>query len=134
MCGEKRTFTHSRVMIRAAMDCGVEAVEDHGLDGPVKRSSEIRERPRAEILEQGFNRELNSFTQTYGDREVDSSLLVLPQVGFLAYDHERMLGTSRLEHDLLDGAGLLVRYRTEACADGLTPGETPLSCVLFLAC
>lgn len=54
----------------------------------------------------------------------------LPQVGFLAYDDDRMLGTvSRLEHDLLDGAGLLVRYRTEACADGLAPGEHP-----FLAC
>lgn len=130
MRGDKRTFTHSRVMMWAAMDCGVKAVEDHGLDGPVKRWSEIREQLRAEILEQGFNRDLNSFTQTYGDSEVDGSLLVLPQVGFLAYDDDRMLGTvSRLENDLLDGAGLLVRYRTEACADGLAPGEHP-----FLAC
>jgi len=81
-------------------------------------------------MEQGFNTEINSFTQTYGDTEVDASLLVLPQVGFLAYDDEKMLGTvSRLEHDLLDESGLLVRYRTEACPDGLAPGEYS-----FLAC
>lgn len=130
MRGEQRFFTHSRVMMWAAMDCGVKAVEEHGLEGPVTRWSEIREQLRAEIMEQGFNTEINSFTQTYGDTEVDASLLVLPQVGFLAYDDERMLGTvSRLEHDLLDGSGLLVRYRTEVCPDGLAPGEYP-----FLAC
>jgi GH15 family glucan-1,4-alpha-glucosidase len=130
MRGEKRFFTHSRVMMWAAMDCGVKAVQEHGLEGPAKRWSEIREQLRAEIMEQGFNTEINSFTQTYGGTEVDASLLVLPQVGFLAYDDERMLGTvSRLEHDLRDGSGLLVRYRTEACPDGLAPGEYP-----FLAC
>lgn len=130
MRGEKRDFTHSRVMMWAAMDCGVRAVEEHGLDGPVGRWAEIRDKLRVEILELGFNRTINSFTQTYGRTEVDASLLVLPQVGFLAYDDDRMLGTvSRLEHDLLDGTGLLMRYRTEACLDGLEPGEHP-----FLAC
>ncbi len=130
MRGEKRDFTHSRVMMWAAMDCGVRAVQEHGLDGPVGRWAEIRDGLRTEILERGFNREINSFTQTYGRTEVDASLLVLPQVGFLAYDDERILGTvSRLERDLLDGTGLLMRYRTEACLDGLEPGEHP-----FLAC
>ena len=51
----------SRVMMWAATDCGVKAVEDHGLDGPIKRWSEIRQQLRAEILKEGFNSELNSF-------------------------------------------------------------------------
>ncbi len=130
MRGEKRHFTHSRVMMWAAMDRGVQAVQDHGLDGPAERWMEIRDGLRAEILEHGFNSEINSFTQTYGGTEVDASLLVLPQVGFLAYNDDRILGTvSRLERDLLDGTGLLIRYRTETCLDGLQPGEHP-----FLAC
>ncbi|CAH0280138.1 Trehalase [Arthrobacter sp. Bi83] len=130
MRGEKRDFTHSRVMMWAAMECGVRAVQEYGLDGPVGRWAEIRDGLRTEILEQGFNSTINSFTQTYGGTEVDASLLVLPQVGFLAYDDERILGTvSRLERDLLDEAGLLMRYRTEACLDGLEPGEHP-----FMAC
>lgn len=130
MRGEKRDFTHSRVMMWAALDRGVRAVEQHGLDGPVERWGELRDHLRSEILERGFNKEINSFTQTYGRTDVDASLLVLPQVGFLAYDDDRILGTvSRLERDLLDGNGLLLRYRTETCLDGLAPGEHP-----FLAC
>ena len=47
-------------------------------------------------------------------------------MGFLAYDDKEFSGTvSRLERDLLDEAGLLMRYRTEACLDGLEPGNTP---------
>lgn len=130
MRGEEKDFTHSRVMMWAALDCGVRAVQEHGLDGPALRWEELRDELRAEILEFGFNLEINSFTQTYGGTEVDASLLVLPQVGFLDYDDGRMVGTvSRMERELLDGAGLLLRYRTDACQDGLRPGENP-----FLAC
>lgn len=81
-------------------------------------------------MERGFNRELNSFTQVYGGTEVDASLLQLPQVGFLPVDDPAILGTvERIEQDLLDGEGLLLRYRTGSSDDGLAPGEHP-----FLAC
>ncbi|WP_371706662.1 glycoside hydrolase family 15 protein [Pseudarthrobacter sp. NIBRBAC000502772] len=128
--GTAEYFTHSRVMMWAAFDCGVRAVRDHGMSGPIKRWEELCERLRAEIMDQGFNRELKSFTQTYGGRHVDAALLVLPQVGFLAYDDENMLGTvALLEKELLTEEGLLMRYRTETGIDGLEPGEHP-----FLAC
>lgn len=130
MRGEPRHFTHSRAMMWAAFDRGVCAVRDHGLDGDAGRWEELRDRLRDELLEEGFDEELGSFTQSYGSREVDASLLVLAQVGFVAHDDPRMLGTvARLERDLMDDAGLLRRYRTAAAADGLPPGEHP-----FLAC
>lgn len=130
MRGEQKDFTHSRVMMWAALDCGVRAVRQHGLEGPAERWEVLRAGLRSEILEHGFNSDINSFTQVYGGVEVDASLLILPQVGFVHYDDPRMLGTvARLERDLLDPGGLLLRYRTEACADGLEPGENP-----FLAC
>jgi GH15 family glucan-1,4-alpha-glucosidase len=130
MRGEAQYFTHSRVMMWAAFDCGVRAVHDHGLTGPAVHWAELRERLRKEILDRGFNTELNSFTQTYGGRQVDAALLALPQVGFLAFDDERMLSTVvRLERDLMTDRGLLLRYRTETGLDGLEPGEHP-----FLAC
>jgi GH15 family glucan-1,4-alpha-glucosidase len=84
----------------------------------------------AEVVDLGFNRDLNSFTQTYGGQQTDAALLALPQVGFLAYDDERMLSTvAQLERELLTAEGLLLRYRTETGVDGLEPGEHP-----FLAC
>ncbi len=130
MRGEPDYFTHSRVMMWAAFDRGVRAVRDHGLEGQADRWETCRDELRAEILEQGFNWDINSFTQTYGREPLDASLLQLPQVGFLAYDDPMMLGTvERLEKELLDEHGLMLRYRTEDSFDGLEPGEHP-----FLAC
>ena len=130
MRGSTQYFTHSRVMMWAAFDCGVRAVRDHGLPGPLEHWQELRELLRAEILNKGFNCDLGSFTQTYGGRQADAALLALPQVGFLAYSDQRMLGTvSLLEKELLTDEGLLLRYRTETGVDGLEPGEHP-----FLAC
>lgn len=66
MRGKLQHFTHSRVMMWAAFDCAVRAVRDHGLSGPQEHWTEIRDGLRKEIMERGFNRELNSFTQVYG--------------------------------------------------------------------
>ncbi len=130
MRGDPHYFTHSRVMMWAAFDRGVQAVQTSGLPGPVERWAELRDRLKAEVLAQGFNQELNSFTQTYGGTTTDASLLVLPHVGFIDYDDPKMLGTvARMENELLDADGLLLRYRTDSGLDGLEPGEHP-----FLAC
>ena len=66
--GEPQHFTHSRVMVWAAFDRAVEAVEQHGLDGPVERWRQAREEVRAEVLEQGVDRERTTFVQHYATR------------------------------------------------------------------
>lgn len=127
--GPARHFTHSRVMIWAALDRGVRAVREHGLTGPADRYEELRDRVRGEIEERGYDPVRNTFVQYYGGSSVDAALLQLPQVGFCAPTDERMLGTvAAIEDDLLRD-GLLLRYRTEEGVDGLPPGEHP-----FLAC
>jgi GH15 family glucan-1,4-alpha-glucosidase len=120
-------------MIWAAFDRAVKAVEDFGLEGPVDDWRRLRDATRDEIEEHGFDRGRNSYVQAYGGTEVDASLLVLPQVGYLPADDPRMLGTvAALEQDLL-ADGLLLRYRTEASADGLPAGEYPfLTCSFWL--
>ena len=130
MRGEPQHFTHSRVMMWAAFDRAADAARTYGLDGPVELWDALRDGLREEILNRGYNPELGSFTQYYGSTEVDAALLQLPQVGFLPYDDERMLGTvARLEKDLLTESGLLLRYATHTGVDGLPTGENP-----FLAC
>jgi GH15 family glucan-1,4-alpha-glucosidase len=127
--GEERSFTHSRVMLWAALGCGIRGVLDHGLAGPVDRWIALREKIAAEIEARGFDRERNTYTQFYGGTSVDASLLQLAHVGYVAYDDPRMLGTVKaLEAELLR-EGLLLRYRTETGVDGLPGDEHP-----FLAC
>ncbi|WP_255796217.1 glycoside hydrolase family 15 protein [Arthrobacter sp. zg-Y238] len=130
MRGTPRHFTHSRVMMWAAFDRAAKAARAYGLDGPVEVWEGLRDGLRDEVMERGWDPALNSFTQFYGSGTVDASLLQLPHVGFVAYDDEKMLGTvARLEAELLNGSGLLLRYATDSGVDGLAAGENP-----FLAC
>ncbi|RNL79763.1 glycoside hydrolase family 15 protein [Nocardioides marmorisolisilvae] len=127
--GPQQHFTHSKVMMWVAFDRMVRGVEEHGLDGPVEHWRAVRDRIAAEVHERGYDPDRNTFTQHYATREVDASLLLLGQVGFVAGDDPRMLGTvAAVEEDLLRD-GLLLRYRTSSGVDGLPGDEHP-----FLAC
>jgi GH15 family glucan-1,4-alpha-glucosidase len=127
--GPLRHFTHSRVMVWAAFDRAITAVEVHGYKGPVETWKRLREQVRGEILAKGFDPERNTFTQHYDTTEVDASLLLIPLVGFLPPDDPRVVGTiAAIEHDLMRD-GFLLRYRTESGVDGLAGDEHP-----FLAC
>ncbi len=125
--GEPQHFTHSRVMMWASFDRAVRAVDQHGLDGPVERWREYRQRARDEIDRRGVSN--GHFVQYYGTDEVDASLLLLPQVGYCAPDDPRMLATvARIEETLIRD-GLVLRYRTDTGVDGLPGAGHP-----FLAC
>ncbi len=127
--GPRRRFTHSQVMVWAAFDRAVRAVEEEGLEGPVDQWREARDQVRDEVMTRGFDSGRNTFTQHFDTDEVDASLLVLPLTGFIAGDDPRMLGTiEAIEKDLMRD-GLLMRYRTETDVDGLPGDEHP-----FLAC
>ena len=127
--GPQRDFVSSRAMIWAAFDCAIRAVTDFGLDGPIEVWTRLRDEVRGEIESRGFDRPRNTYTQYYGSTGVDASLLLLSQIGYVAADDPRMLGTvAAIEEELLHD-GLLMRYRTESGVDGLPAGEHP-----FLAC
>jgi GH15 family glucan-1,4-alpha-glucosidase len=127
--GPERRFTHSRVMVWAAFDRAVRAVEEEGMEGPVDRWREARDQVHDEVWTHGFDAGRNTFVQHYDTHDVDASLLMLPLVGFIEGDDPRMLGTiEAVEKDLMRD-GLLMRYRTENDVDGLSGGEHP-----FLAC
>ena len=100
-------------MVWAAFDRAIEAVEQHGLDGPVERWRRVRDDVRAEILERGVDRERGTFVQHYATTEVDASLLMIPLVGFLPGDDPLVLGTiAAVEQDLLrDGFAAALSHR-----------------------
>jgi GH15 family glucan-1,4-alpha-glucosidase len=124
--GPRRHFTHSKVMAWVAFDRGVQAVERFGRTGPVERWREARAQIHREVCEQGFDQQLNSFTQSYGSKRLDASLLVIPLVGFLPPDDGRVLGTVAAVERELYREGFVYRYSQDDEAesvDGLAPGE-----------
>ncbi|GAA4178794.1 glycoside hydrolase family 15 protein [Gryllotalpicola koreensis] len=132
--GEPRAFTHSRVMSWAAFDRGVEAVEKHGLHGPVRRWAELRDSIRHSIDQNHVDAATGAFVQYAGSDQVDAALLQLPQVGFCAPDDPRMLATvARIETELMHD-GFVDRYVSGSGVDGLPAGENPFTaCSLWLA-
>jgi GH15 family glucan-1,4-alpha-glucosidase len=127
--GEERHFTHSRAMLWAAFDRAICAVERDGRSGPVDRWRAVRAELAERIEQGGFYAALSTYVQYEGTNEVDAALLQLAQIGYVAYDDPRMLGTvARIEQTLLRD-GLLRRYRTESDVDGI-PGDENA----FLAC
>jgi GH15 family glucan-1,4-alpha-glucosidase len=127
--GEKRHFTHSKVMAWLAFDRAIAAVTESGLRGPVETWRELRDRIHAEICEKAYNPTRGCFVQSYGSWELDAGLLKMGLVGFLPPQDERLLRTvAAIEQDLVRD-GLVLRYRTQHVDDGLPPNEG-----VFLAC
>jgi GH15 family glucan-1,4-alpha-glucosidase len=124
--GKRRHFTHSKIMAWVAFDRGVLLAEDEVL--PKERMDHwrhLRDEIHAEVCEKGFDVELNSFTQYYGSKLLDASLLMLAPVGFLPPDDPRVAGTVEAIQKGLVTDGFVRRYQTDTGenVDGLRGAE-----------
>jgi GH15 family glucan-1,4-alpha-glucosidase len=131
--GPRRHFVHSKVMAWVAVDRAIKTIERFGLDGPLERWRTLREEIHAEVCERGFDTARDTFTQSYGSRSLDASLLLIGTTGFLEADDPRMLGTiAAIERELCRD-GFVLRYPTDESDDGLPPGEGAfLPCTFWL--
>jgi GH15 family glucan-1,4-alpha-glucosidase len=130
--GPSRHFTHSKVMAWVAFDRALLTSERWGRDGPVDRWRSIRDEIHADVCLNGFDAELGSFVQSYGSKRLDASLLLIPLVGFLPAEDERVVGTIDTIGRSLARDGLIARYEADeenVRVDGLPPGEG-----VFLPC
>jgi GH15 family glucan-1,4-alpha-glucosidase len=130
--GEPQHFVHSKVMAWVAFDRA--ASDGQSPAESARRWRDIADEIHAQVCERGFDRELDSFVQAYGSKQLDASLLLIPIVGFLPANDPRVLGTLRaIEDRLLIGGEFVMRYESEHTRDGLPPGEgTFLACSFWL--
>jgi GH15 family glucan-1,4-alpha-glucosidase len=132
--GEPQHFTHSKVWAWVAFDRAIKSAEMFGFDGPIETWRELRQAIHAEVCARAYDRELGSFVQAYGSKQLDANLLLLPIVGFLPVDDPRVAGTIVAVERSLMFDGLVSRYNTSGGVDGLPPGEGAfLACTLWLA-
>jgi GH15 family glucan-1,4-alpha-glucosidase len=132
--GEPRHFTYSKVMAWVAFDRAISEVDTYGLPGPVHHWRRLRQMIHNDVCERGFDREMGSFVQSYGSKELDASLLLLPTVGFLPTSDPRTKSTIEAVEKRLFVDGFLLRYDTHTSDDGLPAGEGAfLACTFWLA-
>jgi GH15 family glucan-1,4-alpha-glucosidase len=134
--GPRRHFTHSKAMAWVAADRAVKAVEVFGLEGPLDRWRGLRDEIHREVCERGYDADRGTFTQSYGQPELDASLLLLPLVGFLPASDPRMVGTVEAIRAELGDRGFVRRYGGDSLGevDGIAGSEGVfLPCTFWLA-
>jgi GH15 family glucan-1,4-alpha-glucosidase len=127
--GERRHYTYSKVMAWVVFDRALRVAERFVLDGPLERWKEIRDEIHREVCDRGYDTERRTFTQYYGSKELDASVLNIPLVGFLPGTDERVTGTIDAVARELGRDGFVSRYSTAETDDGLSGDEGQ-----FLAC
>jgi GH15 family glucan-1,4-alpha-glucosidase len=134
--GPRRHFTHSKVMAWVAADRAVRLCEEYGREGPADRWRGLRATIHAEVCERGYDAERGAFVQSYGSKLLDAAVLMIPLVGFLPAEDERVRSTvETIQRELVED-GFVRRYEESeeaAEVDGLPPGEGSfLPCTFWL--
>jgi len=129
MRGPAQHFTYSKVMAWVAFDRSIKSAENFGLEGPLDDWRKLRDEICDDVCTHGYDAKLGTFVQAYGSDQLDASLLLLPNVGFLSVTDPRIASTIKAVEERLVRNGLVMRYSTDEVEDALPPGEGA-----FLAC
>ncbi|MDX3694824.1 glycoside hydrolase family 15 protein [Streptomyces europaeiscabiei] len=125
--GPRQHFVHSKVMAWVAVDRTIKLIQA-GVMPSVELDEllELRDAIHHDVCTKGYDRNRNTFTQSYGSDELDASLLLIPRVGFLPPDDPRVIGTvDAVRRELSTPQGFVQRYPTEGAQEGLDglPGD-----------
>ena len=121
-------------MTWVAFDRAIKSAEMFGFEAPLDQWRALRDEIHAITCREAYDTERNTFVQSFGAKDVDANLLLIPLVGFLPIDDKRVHSTvAAIERELMVD-GLVMRYRTESGVDGLPAGEGAfLACSFWLA-
>ena len=111
--GTPQHYVYSKVMAWVAVDRFLK-LHHGGGDLPEDRRTELealRGAMHDEICAEGFNTGRGAFMQSYGSRHLDASVLLLPLVGFLPANDERVAGTFTAIEDGLMEDGFVRRQQ-----------------------
>ncbi len=137
--GGKRHFVYSKLMCWVAVDRGLRLVDKRSFPADRERWRKTRDAIYEEIMDKGWNEDLQSFTQTYDCDALDAANLMMPLVFFLSPTDPRLLGTLAAtmrppKRGGLLSNGLVYRYRVDQAPDGLDGEEGTFNiCTFWLA-
>ena len=132
--GKGKHYVFSKVMTWVAFDRGIKSAEKFGFHAPLAKWRTLRDTICRDVCTKGFDRDLNSFVESYGSKMLDASLLLLPAVGFLPPQDPRVRGTIEAIERHLMRDGFVLRHDPREVIDEQQPIEGAfLACTLWLA-
>ena len=120
--GEPQHFTASKVMCWVAVDRGVRLARDCGDTERAQRWQTVADQITAEVLDKGVSGR-GVFRQHFATDDLDAALLLIPIMGFLPPDDDRVRKTVLAIADELTDDGLVLRYRVDTTDTGFAGRE-----------
>jgi GH15 family glucan-1,4-alpha-glucosidase len=129
--GGRKDFTYGRFQAWVALDRAIRMAGRRARPANVARWTTERDRIYRQIMERAWNPETGAFTQHYGSDVLDSSLLLMPVMGFIAPRDPMWLSTLQAMDRELVSDSLVYRYNPSASPDGLAGDEGTFSLCTF---
>ena len=79
----------------------------------IEKWKPLRDEIWADIYENAWNDEVKAFTQSYGSKHLDASVLLMESYGCIDAKHEKFVSTVEAIEKELSNDGLLYRYKNE---------------------
>ena len=129
--GGRKNFTYGRFQSWVALDRAIRLAERRGKPANLAKWTTERDKIYNQIMERGWNAKLGAFTQHYDTEVLDSSLLMMPLMGFIAPRDPMWLSTlAAMDRELVSDS-LVYRYNPSASPDGLAGNEGTFSLCTF---
>jgi GH15 family glucan-1,4-alpha-glucosidase len=129
--GGRKNFTYARLQTWAALDRGIRLAQRRGRPADLPRWMTERDAVYRQIMDRGWNPKVGAFTQHYDTEVLDSSLLKMPMLGFVAPRDPLWLSTLEAMDKELVSDSLVYRYNPSASPDGLKGDEGTFSLCTF---
>ncbi|MFG1795663.1 glycoside hydrolase family 15 protein [Nocardia sp. NPDC049149] len=129
--GGRADFSYGRLMSWVAFDRAIRIATTHSLPGPIEQWRAERDQIYAQLWERGWSPHRQAFVQQYASEVLDSSLLRMVKVGFVAPRDPRWLSTLTAITEELVTDSLVYRYDPAAAPDGLRGAEGTFSLCTF---
>jgi GH15 family glucan-1,4-alpha-glucosidase len=117
--GGPKHFVYSKLMCWVALDRATKIAQRLEHHTHSARWNNARTEIRKEIIEKGYNEELGSFVQYFGSTTLDATALLIPIMGFLPINDNRVQSTiNAVLEKLTTKSGLVYRYLGPDGLDG----------------
>ena len=111
--GGDQHFTFSKVLCWVAVDKAIKVAELLGKTTKLARWQLLEEAIREDIMENAWNEDVQAFTQAYGSKDLDASVLLMQSYGFIEARNPKFVSTVKAVERELCNDGLLYRYKNQ---------------------
>jgi GH15 family glucan-1,4-alpha-glucosidase len=130
--GGAREFLHSRLMCWVAFDRALRLAEKRSLSAPFAAWLHARDAIREDIFANFWDKELQSFVQSKGTKDLDASVLLMPLMRFISPVDPMWRSTMKAVETRLVEDTLVRRYEVERThVDGIAGGEGSFTACSF---